>query len=231
MGCRRSARGGLRGTGRRAQLPAMVAATGCTSPSRPTAPRPSAAWPDQHFKGRLPYHLHTRSTIVALEPGARIEAEVDGDLRGRGVWTLTATAAGTHVCFAWTVHADRPLLRALTPLLRPLLRANHAWAIARAIDGLEPYVRARGRTATQGSRRRSAASSRSSRRRTRASCSRPGRTSNAPGARSSSSRRRPRRSSSSTGRREQALAALDPQLAAGIETLEPDRVAAPPPGT
>ena len=33
--------------------------------------------------------------------------------------------------------------RALTPLLRPLFRCNQTWAIARAMDGLEPYVRAR----------------------------------------------------------------------------------------
>jgi len=97
----------------------------------------------QHFKGRLPYHLHTRSTIVRIEPGALIEAEVDGDLRGRGLWTLTETNAGTHVRFDWTVHADRPLLRMLTPVMRPVLRSNHNWAIARAIDGLEPFVLSR----------------------------------------------------------------------------------------
>jgi mannose-6-phosphate isomerase-like protein (cupin superfamily)/uncharacterized protein YndB with AHSA1/START domain len=94
----------------------------------------------QHFKGRLPYHLHTRSTLVRLEPGALIEAEVDGDLRGRGIWTLTPTPAGTRVRFDWSVHADRVALRVLTPALRPILRANHGWAIARAIDGLGPYV-------------------------------------------------------------------------------------------
>jgi uncharacterized protein YndB with AHSA1/START domain len=94
----------------------------------------------QHFKGRLPYHLRTRSRIVRLEPGRVIEAEVDGDLRGHGVWTLTPNGATTHVRFDWTVHADRRLLRILTPFLRPALRANHNWAIARAIDGLEPYL-------------------------------------------------------------------------------------------
>ncbi len=95
----------------------------------------------QHFKGRLPYHLRTRSTLTRLEPGRVIEADVDGDLRGHGVWTLTAAPGGTDVRFDWNVHADRPLLRMLTPLLRPALRANHSWAIARAVDGLEPYVR------------------------------------------------------------------------------------------
>jgi uncharacterized protein YndB with AHSA1/START domain len=97
----------------------------------------------QHFKGRLPYHLHTRSKIVRLEPPHVIEGEVDGDLRGHGRWTLTDTPGGTHVRFDWRVHADRPLLRLLTPVLRPAFRWNHAWAIARAVEGLEPYLRSR----------------------------------------------------------------------------------------
>ena len=95
----------------------------------------------QHFKGRLPYHLHTRSVIVEHDPPRRIAAEVDGDLRGRGTWTLTPTPTGTHVRFDWQVHADRKLLRALTPVLRPVFRWNHNWAIARAKEGLEPYAR------------------------------------------------------------------------------------------
>jgi hypothetical protein len=83
-----------------------------------------------------------------------IAAEVDGDLRGRGVWTLTPIPGGTHVRFDWRVHADRPLLRILTPILRPLFRWNHNWAIARAREGLEPYARERGPAALQGARRR-----------------------------------------------------------------------------
>jgi len=96
----------------------------------------------QHFKGRFPYHLRTRSVITRLEPPHVIGAEVDGDLRGTGLWTLTAIEGGTHVRFDWRVHADRPLLKLLTPVLRRALRWNHAWAIARAREGLEPYARA-----------------------------------------------------------------------------------------
>jgi quercetin dioxygenase-like cupin family protein/uncharacterized protein YndB with AHSA1/START domain len=95
----------------------------------------------QHFKGRLPYHLRTETRTVRLERPRLIEGETEGDLRGRGIWTLTPTDAGTHVRFDWRVHADRPLLRALTPVLRPALRGNHDWAIARAREGLEPYAR------------------------------------------------------------------------------------------
>lgn len=97
----------------------------------------------QRFKGRLPYRLKTRSTIVRMEPPHEIEAEVVGDLSGTGIWMLTEKDGGTHVAFDWRVNADRPLLRNLTPLLRPLFRWNHDWAVARAMEGLEPYARAR----------------------------------------------------------------------------------------
>jgi hypothetical protein len=73
-----------------------------------------------------------------------VEDEVDCDLRGRPRWTLTGTpGGGTHVRFDWRVYADHRLLRALTPALRPAFRWNHAWAIARAREGLEPYARSR----------------------------------------------------------------------------------------
>jgi quercetin dioxygenase-like cupin family protein/uncharacterized protein YndB with AHSA1/START domain len=95
---------------------------------------------EQHFKGRLPYHLRTRARIVGLDAPRFVAADVDGDLRGHGEWTLTPTATGTHVRFDWRVHADRRLLRVLTPVLRPAFRWNHDWAIARAMEGLEPYA-------------------------------------------------------------------------------------------
>ncbi len=95
----------------------------------------------QHFKGRLPYHLRTRSTITLYERPTAIGADVEGDLRGRGLWTITPRGDGTHVRFDWRVYAEKPIVRALTPVLRPLFRWNHAWAIARAQEGLEPFAR------------------------------------------------------------------------------------------
>ena len=94
------------------------------------------------FKAKLPYTLKTTSTIARLEPPNEVEAHVDGDLRGRGIWTLTLNQEGkVHVRFDWRVFADRPLLRTLKPILRPLFRWNHNVAIGRAKAGLEPYAR------------------------------------------------------------------------------------------
>jgi uncharacterized protein YndB with AHSA1/START domain len=97
----------------------------------------------QLFKGRLPYKLRTESTIVTYERPRVLAADVTGDLRGHGKWTLTPQDGSTHVRFDWQVIADRPLLRRLTPILRPLFRSNHTWAIARAKEGLEPFARQR----------------------------------------------------------------------------------------
>ena len=93
------------------------------------------------FKGRLPYTLTLASTIVRLERPREFEVAAKGDLTGRGVWTVTPTASGAHVRFDWQVELDRPLLRAFSPVLRPLFRWNHNWTIQRAIAGLEPYAR------------------------------------------------------------------------------------------
>jgi hypothetical protein len=80
----------------------------------------------QHFKGRLPYELDTTSRILRLEQPHEFEVEVIGDLTGHGIWTLTQGERLVHVRFDWRVNADKPLLRILTPVLRPLFRWNHA---------------------------------------------------------------------------------------------------------
>ena len=100
----------------------------------------------QHFKGRLPYTLKITSTIVRLDSPRSFEIEVVGDLSGRGVWTLTPRDDRVQILFDWRVNADRPLLRVLTPVLRPLFRWNHNWSIERAREGLEPYARSHAST-------------------------------------------------------------------------------------
>ena len=95
------------------------------------------------FKGRLPYHLNTTSEIVRMDRPREFEVKVVGDLTGRGVWTLTSRNGRVHIRFDWRVLADRPLLRYLTPVLRPVFRWNHNWSIKRAIERLEPYARSR----------------------------------------------------------------------------------------
>jgi uncharacterized protein YndB with AHSA1/START domain len=95
------------------------------------------------FKGKLPFVLKATSRLIRVNRPNEFEAEVEGDLRGVAVWTLSAADGKVHVRFDWRVFADRPLLRYLSPVLRPLFRWNHAMAMRQAIRNLEPYVRRR----------------------------------------------------------------------------------------
>jgi uncharacterized protein YndB with AHSA1/START domain len=97
------------------------------------------------FKGKLPYTLTMEGRTTSYDRPSSLEFDVDGDLRGRGKWTLTPRNGKTHVRWDWIVFADKPIVRFLTPVLRPLFRWNHNWAVERAIEGLEPYAKAQAR--------------------------------------------------------------------------------------
>jgi uncharacterized protein YndB with AHSA1/START domain len=82
-------------------------------------------------RGRLPYRL--RWELVCLEADAprRLVSRIDGDFEGRGIWTLTAEGASTRAVLEWQVDVRKPLVRHLTPILRPLFARNHRWAMQR----------------------------------------------------------------------------------------------------
>ena len=100
---------------------------------------------------RSPMHVRTYPTTSAattyreeLRPlRTRARSDQAADLRGHGLWTLSGANDKVHVRFDRRVHADRALLRILTPLLRPLFRWNHNVAIEQATVGLEPYARSK----------------------------------------------------------------------------------------
>ena len=84
--------------------------------------------------------------------GFTIEAE--GDLAGRGEWTFEQAGAWTRVTYDWRVRAEKPLLRALSPLFaRPLLAANHRWAMRKGEESLALEL-ARRRASTPAERAR-----------------------------------------------------------------------------
>ena len=60
-----------------------------------------------------------------------------GDFEGEGRWSLTQDGLYTDVTYHWSIEANKPLLRYLSFLLRPLFAANHHWAMARGEESLE----------------------------------------------------------------------------------------------
>jgi hypothetical protein len=94
-------------------------------------------------RGFLPYQLRMELEVTALEPGKVVEVRAHGDLVG--VWraTLAAEGDGTRIDIVEHVTAEKPLIRLLSPLLKPLFAWNHYWTSPRGEAGLCAYLAAR----------------------------------------------------------------------------------------
>ncbi|GAB4456906.1 MAG: hypothetical protein OHK0029_15670 [Armatimonadaceae bacterium] len=85
---------------------------------------------DLQTRGWLPYTLRWRMTVREVHPpwGATIGAA--GDFNGRGIWSFLPAEDGVDILFDWKLTAEKPLLKVLSPLLKPLFALNHQWAMA-----------------------------------------------------------------------------------------------------
>jgi hypothetical protein len=94
-------------------------------------------------KGWLPYTL--RWTLRITEPitATGFALTATGDLNGTGRWTFEQDGPEAVITYDWRVDADKPLLRRLTWLLRPVFAANHRWAMARGEESLRLELRRR----------------------------------------------------------------------------------------
>jgi len=83
-----------------------------------------------HTKGWLPYTLkwRLRKTESRYPYGFSIEAS--GDFDGTGVWTFEQNGSFVNIVYDWKIRADKPLLRYLSFLFKPIFSANHCWAMA-----------------------------------------------------------------------------------------------------
>ncbi len=87
-------------------------------------------------KGKLPYELNWQATLVLSNRPHGWVIEATGDLEGRGEWTLVQSGEIADITYDWQVKAERPILRLLSPLLKPLYAWNHRWAMAKGLEGL-----------------------------------------------------------------------------------------------
>src|SRR5262249_51338631 len=97
-----------------------------------------------YTKGFLPYTLRWRLRATEVEAPRRLAIDAEGDFVGRGVWTLApAPAGGTDVAFDWRIRAEKPLLKALSFLLKPIFSANHRWAMGQGLQSPRLELRRR----------------------------------------------------------------------------------------
>lgn len=55
--------------------------------------------------------------------------EATGDFEGTGEWRLRQDGEFVDLTYDWKVPAEKPLLRALSFVLKPIFAANHRWAM------------------------------------------------------------------------------------------------------
>jgi hypothetical protein len=89
-----------------------------------------------YTKGWLPYTLRWQFRVIESNYPHGFALEAWGDFIGRGEWTLRQDGEWVNVIYDWRIRADKPLLRRLSFLLRPVFEANHRWAMAKGEDSL-----------------------------------------------------------------------------------------------
>jgi uncharacterized protein YndB with AHSA1/START domain len=94
-------------------------------------------------QGWLPYRLRWEAHVMEHEPPRLLGIRASGDFEGRGLWTLEPEGPRTGVSYEWRVRAEKPLLRCLSGVLKPLFAWNHRWAMARGEESLELELRRR----------------------------------------------------------------------------------------
>jgi hypothetical protein len=90
-------------------------------------------------RAALPYELTFLAVYFQLEDGT-IAADLTGDLDGMVHVELREVTGGTLVVYRQDVSLNKPVLRRLSPLLRPAFRANHAVMMRAGRRGLERYL-------------------------------------------------------------------------------------------
>jgi len=88
-------------------------------------------------KGYLPYSLRWQFRVRESRYPHGFTIEAIGDLEGRGIWTFTQEGLLVDVTYDWKVRALKPVVRALSLLLRPLLASNHQYAMRRGEESLK----------------------------------------------------------------------------------------------
>jgi hypothetical protein len=85
---------------------------------------------DLYTKGWLPYTLRWQFRVTEVQYERSFTLETWGDFVGRGIWTFAQDGADAVITYDWKVRAEKPILRRLSALLKPVFSANHHWAMA-----------------------------------------------------------------------------------------------------
>jgi mannose-6-phosphate isomerase-like protein (cupin superfamily)/uncharacterized protein YndB with AHSA1/START domain len=99
--------------------------------------------------GFLPYTIRLELEVKRIERPHLISVTSSGDLEGTGTWRLHEFDGGTAVSYDWRVRAGKPLIRRLSPIVKPLFRANHNWVMRHGEADLQRWLARPARAAAE----------------------------------------------------------------------------------
>ena len=92
-------------------------------------------------RGLLPYRLRWELECVAAVAPTTLVSRLSGDFEGDGIWTIEPLGDGSRVTLEWCPVVTKPLVRRLTPILRPVFAWNHHWAMRRGYERVSALLR------------------------------------------------------------------------------------------
>jgi hypothetical protein len=98
-----------------------------------------------YTKGFLPYTLTWQFRVTSVDPlnKSGFALEAFGDFVGRGIWAFRQEGTTCHITYDWEIVAQKPLLKYLSFLLKPLFSTNHEWAMQKGLESLKLELRRR----------------------------------------------------------------------------------------
>ena len=91
-------------------------------------------------KAYLPYKVNFGLEVLEAERPTRILSRLSKDFDGSGEWTLVQTGDVTEATLDWRPSVNHALIKHLTPVLRPLFRSNHNWAMKHGERQIREYL-------------------------------------------------------------------------------------------
>ena len=104
-----------------------------------------------HTKGWLPYTLRWSFRVTEVNHPTGFALEAWGDFDGTGVWTFEGDGEWVNITYDWRIRADKPILRYLSFLLKPIFSANHHWAMNKGYERLQVELARRQATQSMNS--------------------------------------------------------------------------------
>ena len=104
-----------------------------------------------YTKGWLPYTLRWQFRVTENRSPHGFSLEAWGDFVGRGVWTFAQDGEWVNISYDWRIAAEKPLLRHLSFIMKPIFSANHHWAMEKGEESLKLELQRR-HTKTDGER-------------------------------------------------------------------------------